>query len=642
MPKLFKSHHHSHRIALFTCIVGFFVWAILLTKKFYAFQYYDGDMALYANMMWNLSQGHVVSSLFGINFLANHTQFIAFLIAPLYAVFSSPLLLIYLKIAALFTGAYIFYHIAWHYLHKTSLAFYIMLCFLFHPANLFMLPHEFHFEPLAIPFLFASFYFFVKSQWRWFMVMCVLVCLIKENLPAIVFMYGFLGIIKTKKVFSRWSIGPWLLGGIALWLCLFVLPPIFRADLPNQGQMYFALYDDVIPQEGGVVNKAASLLTHMWDRLTMPKFWHYGLDLFGAPGLAAIFAPHIWGVALPIMLQNILSNQSQQHTIFFHYANTILPFIFCAAVVTLGKVTLRWRYFLILGIIVLTFFHFSNYKSMLYQRSFLNHRPTFAGVAAYVLSHVGKEEPIASSLTLLDHLTSRKIIYSMLDVWRGRKPFTNDNDFHLPDTVKSIVMDFRAPYYKVETFSGQADLNRLKFLYNTDWAADVLLDDVALIRKGSQGLRFLDIKEGVNEPTSTRWSLPQGLSLIDHRYQLTKEADFVILDAYFTWYAHQNINHDFDMALWLESDTGKKVYQKQRGLAYDLWPTSLWKAGQLTDERYRYVLPQLSPGEYHIYILLSERQTQHKASGEFLIMTSEKSEKFRLGSIVINESERHD
>jgi len=139
----------SDAVALGVCVLAYFFWADLLTNKFYSLGYYDWDFDLAAQTMWNLCHGSTRVSLYGTNFLANHSEYFAFLLVPVYSFFQHPLTLIHLNLLSFFGGAFVFYRIAQKNI-GSWMAICFMTLFIIHPANIFMLLYEFHFESLAI------------------------------------------------------------------------------------------------------------------------------------------------------------------------------------------------------------------------------------------------------------------------------------------------------------------------------------------------------------------------------------------------------------------------------------------------------------------------------------------------------------
>ena len=99
-------------VALWTCVIACCAWSYALDLRYYRFTYTSWDLPLYANLMWNLCHGHLSTSLFGGNFLIDHFNVIAFVLVPFYYFFQSALTLLYLKLFALFTAAYLIYILA--------------------------------------------------------------------------------------------------------------------------------------------------------------------------------------------------------------------------------------------------------------------------------------------------------------------------------------------------------------------------------------------------------------------------------------------------------------------------------------------------------------------------------------------------
>jgi len=101
-----------NRIALSVCLTGFVIWSCLLRYKFNHFGYWDWDLSLYSQAMWNLCHGTTYTSLFGTSFLANHAHYFSFFLLPIYYFFQHPLTLVHLNLFSFFAGAFLFFLIA--------------------------------------------------------------------------------------------------------------------------------------------------------------------------------------------------------------------------------------------------------------------------------------------------------------------------------------------------------------------------------------------------------------------------------------------------------------------------------------------------------------------------------------------------
>jgi uncharacterized membrane protein len=139
---ILKIKSNVDSMARFICCCGFIVWSVLYAFKYSFFGFYDWDFALYDQIVWNLSHGRIDSSLIGGNFLIDHAHYIAFLIAPIYKLFPHPLTLLNLELISFFVGAFVFYKIAKKLIDGPT-ALLLMVLYIIHPANIFMLFYEF-------------------------------------------------------------------------------------------------------------------------------------------------------------------------------------------------------------------------------------------------------------------------------------------------------------------------------------------------------------------------------------------------------------------------------------------------------------------------------------------------------------------
>jgi glycosyltransferase involved in cell wall biosynthesis len=116
-------------------LVGLYIFSFGLISilKYNSFRYDDFDLAVHAQTLYNILHGSLESSILGVPFLGNHLNFILFLIAPIYAIFRSPLTLLLLQTAALGLSGYPIYLIAKEQLPKgLSLALFIKKVYKIH------------------------------------------------------------------------------------------------------------------------------------------------------------------------------------------------------------------------------------------------------------------------------------------------------------------------------------------------------------------------------------------------------------------------------------------------------------------------------------------------------------------------------
>ena len=182
----------------------FLLWAAVLTYKYLYLGFYDWDLAFFNQSFWNMIQGRQYSSIFGYNFLGDHASYIVLFLLPAYALFPSPLTLLYIKAAAFALSLYWLYRLAHEKLgHAGAVA--IVLLFSFFVPNCFALLYEFSMECFAPLFIFMMFDAWRRKDLRLFWIVAVLLCLTKENLILVVMAFGMYGLIQRRSFAWNWG-----------------------------------------------------------------------------------------------------------------------------------------------------------------------------------------------------------------------------------------------------------------------------------------------------------------------------------------------------------------------------------------------------------------------------------------------------
>ncbi|HNV24296.1 MAG TPA: DUF2079 domain-containing protein, partial [Candidatus Omnitrophota bacterium] len=279
LNKINTKNQNLSKIVAWCCGLGIMLWSILLTKKFINFGYYDWDLAIYAQAMWRMIHGSLNVSLFGMNFLGNHAEYVSFFIAPIYFLFPHPLTLLFLKIISFFTAAYILFHIAKKYL-PGAISFVIFLLCIFYPANIFMLVFEFHFESLALPLLMGILWAFLEKKIKIFLILSFFLCLVKENMPLIVIMFGVCSLFRKETHKWLWGGIPILFGMIYFLVTLFYLIPLSRAGLPSTEHIYWGLFGHLSSTPLGIIKKLLLEPTFFLQQIITKQNIQYMQSLF--------------------------------------------------------------------------------------------------------------------------------------------------------------------------------------------------------------------------------------------------------------------------------------------------------------------------------------------------------------------------
>ena len=432
----------------FICILGFCFWCIALSIKYYSFGFYDWDLALYSQTMWALCHGTTTTSLFGTSFLADHAHFIAFLITPIYFFLGHPLTLLYLEVLSFFVGAYVLYTLA-EKLTSPGTAFVLMAIYILHPANIFMLLYEFHFESLAIALIFLLFYFHHLENYKGFLITAVFLMLVKENMPAIVFMIGIYGLLFKPAGRIKWGLIPLALGLGMFILTMFVIMPMVRQNLPTHQSTYWIIFSAFGKTPDEILKNLLLNPGIFIKQLATLKNLYFIKDILGGFLPAAIFSPAILLIGTPILLENLLSNHVAQHTIFYHYTATLVPFASIAAVYTFSyfkKHHQQWSYRVCLAFcLLITACSLHNYSHLIQNRVKLCIPPN-AGLRQAIIDKIPPDAGVISSIAFLSQLSQRQNLYALYNVWMNINYFTGQHPFIVPSTVHYAIIDYNEPF----------------------------------------------------------------------------------------------------------------------------------------------------------------------------------------------------
>jgi len=349
-------------LALSFCGMSGILWMLLAAKRYYYYIFDTGwHSALFAQNLWGILHGDFAPTVLGANFLTDHCSFIAFLIAPLYALFPDPVFLQYLKITAFFSGAYIFFLILNKRLHPL-IALLAMIAFSIAPANVSMLSHVFAYEPFCIPLFFLIFKALDDDNYFVYITGCILLLLIKEQMPLIVLMFGVFAFFFKKNDKIKWALIPVILGIAVFIFDVFVLTPYVRKGLEMQQSFFWSRYAPL----GKTPLHILRMLTLHPSLIFLKSFssqnsgWYTGL--FGWWGWLALLSPHVLFVALPLFLKSLLSfNVWENNDIHAYYAATFTPFIFLAVWNSLTYLKQKWVCLLQIAALAFMFYHASTF-----------------------------------------------------------------------------------------------------------------------------------------------------------------------------------------------------------------------------------------------------------------------------------------
>lgn len=311
--------------------VGYFSWiSILRFDNYYAGRFDLGNME---QTVWNTLHGHIFeftnpNGTTIVSRLAFHADFILVLLAPIYALWQDPRLLLFLQAAILGLGAFFVYSLSLAVLKRKNISLVFSLLYLLNPALERTVIYDFHAVTLATTFLLGAFYFMYKRKYVWFTFFIVLAGICKEEIWAIGALYGcYIFLVQKKK----------LLGSLVVLISASILYTLIWKIIPQAaGSQHFALS---YYSNGEVTDSPTSLIKlflfsplKTLSLLTDSARLIYLNQLLLPVGYLGLLAPLFLIFAAPDLVINLLSTKAELHQIYYQYSAPITPFIFIATI----------------------------------------------------------------------------------------------------------------------------------------------------------------------------------------------------------------------------------------------------------------------------------------------------------------------
>ncbi len=617
-------------IALIICGCVFLFWINLLFKKFTHFGYYDWDLAIYANAMWALTHGSFNGSLWGTNFLTNHGEYISLLMIPIYWLFPSAFTLVTLKLLSLTAGGFVFYLIA---KEKIGWLFGLILMSLYFafPANFFMLIFEFHFESLSIVFLFLVYYYLcVRIDYKKFVLCCVLASLCKENIPLVIFMFGFMNLFQKQNRDRKFALSAMAIGATIFILGMFFITPLLRQaeGLTTTANPYIGLYWTGHEKLSWIDNLTANA-SRLFSLLFISSNIAYAKDLLLPLILMPLLGFRTLLVGLTLILQALLSNTHSMHTIYYHYAATLTPILFLAtleAIIWLRNAFNKsWAFFLLgLLIIGVTVNAFKNSEKLNLRISQWGDRND---LARWELSkQIPSNASVISTFEFLSHLANRDEVYPLRNVWNNMNIFKYQLPFVVPQTQYALV-NWDCPWLLAEVLSAenredqQKKLTRLKnFYFGNHWKIKSSVEDITLLEKQqTDATQQESLVEVQKTPFASAIISEQKIVSISGKFQLlTSEihqdsfASFnkPLTALTFYWKADQRISDFYKINIGIFGK-GKLLQLCQHPIGYVVYSTALWEQGDYIKETYWLDTASLPAGKYS-FVIAIKNLTQNR------------------------------
>ncbi len=426
-------------------------YGILSCAKYRAYLAPGFDIGIYDQGLWLLSRfKEPFVTVLGLNIFGDHSTWILVLLVPLYWIAPDPQTLLVVQTLALALGAIPVFLLGRMVLRNRWLGLIPVAAYLLMPALGWLNLENFHPDSLEVPLLLFALYFVVRSRWRAYLVMVILLLLVKEDVSLVLIPLGiYVALSRNRRM------GMLTVEMAAAWFCLMMF--VVQPALSGTGAGNLDSWRIPFGGWGGLI---ATGIKSPWTvgayMLTEDKL-RYLFQLL----TPVLFLPLLtWRtlVVVPILFFNLISNFWYQTNIQYHYTSLIIPVFCCMALLSLERFRqLRWRRVLACGILAATLFSAYLWGPLPGSRQAGSdadtHHPQVLA-AEEAISLIPPDAVVAAGDKFASHLTHRDRVYVFPTPFRAtywgddsqkgqRLPMADDVEYvlDLPDILPKETLE---------------------------------------------------------------------------------------------------------------------------------------------------------------------------------------------------------
>jgi len=572
-------------LAIIVYIVIFF---FLCLYKYQNFLYDSEDLSIFNNVFYNTTHGNFYwfSIHGGYNYLGDHLELGLLYLLPWYAIFQSPITLLFLQTLLLGLSAWPLYLIAQVFCDKYKLKnnttpLIISLSYLLSPFVQNINLEEFHIAPLIIFLFLWTLYFYFKKKYWHFILFFVLTLLTRED---VAISLGFLSaIIGWDNRQALWQAKKWwLYPGLLTIAWFFLSLKIIALSNPENQFKYLILYGGQNIFNPFLWIKSLLELKNIWI------FIGYLLSLLFLP----LLKPKYLILLIPTFLQISLMNSSNSGALYaLHYQGIIIVGLYVALSESIATCSIKFPelkkyynlllFFVIIAVIYTNFFfgplQFFTQKT----NNIVNHTEN-SSQKQKILSLIPTNASISAPYRLLPNLSNREHVYTNRLSFLGKKHLSDQN-FNWPKKTEYLLIDttdmleyylhflnrnLTSPMYwgGAERFYNIIKENNLQPIYQ---------DDTFILFQKNAPLNSLPFQMSNELPLNL---LNNKRDFIDFNFIGSQKIENKKIALW--WQATKNITDDYFFEIILLDKNNHELWQKICPPAYGLFPTHNWPLNQ--------------------------------------------------------------
>ncbi|MEA2088761.1 MAG: DUF2079 domain-containing protein [Patescibacteria group bacterium] len=637
---------NSFRLLWFFIFLYTLFFSLICFWKYKNFLYNGLDLAIFNQVFFNTSEFRFFE--FSIHphlYLGDHFSLFILLLSPLYALFKSPVFLLFVQSFALAVSAFPIFLITKNVFKKRedkfSIALVLSAVFLLNPIvwniNLF----DFHILCFSVFFLLFAFYFWQEKKFLFFIIFLFLALMVREDVSLVVFMFSFLCFLEKGffqkffykiKINLKWIVVPFLAS--TFWF--FASAKIIAYFNPASVYKFLVYYqwlgnnNNFLELIINFFKSPFEVFLHLFAFGNLITFFGFFLAFIFLP----LFAKRYLLLALGIFAQIFLSSAGGGDLILkTHYALLFLPALIIASIYGFRnflekrnkklekwklleknrtdikrklvdfsgafKIIVQEKNFLIIFFVV----------SIIYANLSLG---SIIGIVKAVSNQQIREKTelnkmfidkipngssVAATYNLISNLSDRENIYSLYYAFLGRKQFSQE-DYKLPNNIDYYLVDFsdlityQLQIENIGIYNGQymTGDDRLRAYLENYGVVDVV-DSLVLFEKNYQSNKKLIEIENLRQDNykNTVFINNKKIALLDYNKKEFKNSSIIFYS--FLWQVLENIERNYQLQIEILNNKGEIVWEKIYALAYGIYPTSEWKTDETIRTNYWFSFP---------------------------------------------------
>lgn len=420
-------------VLLTLAVVGFAAFAIVFTiRQHYQVKTYSWDLGIFNNMMYNLIRGEwfKASPVLGPSgsHIQFHATFGAYLLAPLYALWRTPEMLLAIQGILVAGAAVPLYLIAKSRLESGWVALVFVYLYVIHAPVHGPLFYDFHFLTITPFFVLWVVYWFERGRVIWLLLAWLVAVSMREEVSATLALAALYYVLVGRR--ARWA----LLGGALSTLYFLVVKFKVMPSYAGAQQSFAWIFSGLISagDEGfaGVLRTVATNPVFTFKSIFQEEKFAYLLANVGPVLLLPFRRSPVWVLLLPAALFTLLSTGwAPLVDPAFQYTANWTPYVLCGTIFCLDawkrSPATEVRYLAALPALCLTATLFSYNFGPVFQRNDFTggfNKVDFNWTPQYqrqldaleeMIALIPKDASVSACELLVPHVSSRENAYTL-------------------------------------------------------------------------------------------------------------------------------------------------------------------------------------------------------------------------------------